>query len=278
MCLPGCQEAVHHALSRRGFFKAGAATATVLAARPVLAQGAPLGQSATPRSFRAAIDLTHTMSPSFPTFFGVPGIEMQKQFDITRDGFNLYWWRLIEHAGTHFDAPIHFSRDGASVERIDAADLVVPLAVVDVVAKAEQDPDYLVSRQDLLDWESRNGRLPDACCVAMHAGWARHVGDAPRFTGKDAAGTFHFPGFAPEAAEWLMTERRVQGLAVDTLSLDHGPSKDFQTHYLWLPSGRWGLENLANLERVPAAGATLVAGVAKVKDASGGPARVIALV
>lgn len=272
MCLPGCQEAVHRALSRRGFFKAGAATAAALAATPVSAQ------SATPRSFRAAIDLTHTMSPDFPTFFGVPGIEMQKQFDITKDGFNLFWWRIVEHAGTHFDAPIHFSRDGASVERIDAAALVVPLAVVDVAAKAAQDPDYLVSRKDLLDWETRNGKLPDDCCVAMHSGWGRHVGDAARFTGKDAAGTFHFPGFAPEAAEWLLKERRVQGIAVDTLSLDHGPSKDFKTHYLWLPSGRWGLENVANLDRVPALGATLVAGVVKVKDATGGPTRVIALV
>src|SRR2546428_9287319 len=88
----------------------------------------------------------------------------------------------------------------------------------------------------------------------------------------------HFPGFGPEAAEWLMQERRVAGLAVDTLSLDHGPSKDFKTHYLWLPSGRWGLENVANLDKVPAAGATLVVGIAKVKDATGGPARLIALV
>src|SRR5262249_37122032 len=114
------------------------------------------------------------------------------------------------------------------------------------------------------------------CCVAMNSGWAKHLGDVARFTGKDAAGVFHFPGFSPDAAEWLMRERRVQGIAVDTFSLDHGPSKDFKTHYLWLPSGRWGLENVANLDRVPASGATLGVGVAKVKDAAGGPARVVA--
>jgi len=79
-------------------------------------------------------------------------------------------------------------------------------------------------------------------------------------------------------AEWLIKERRVVGLAVDTLSLDHGPSKDFRTHTIWLPSGRWGIENIANLDKVPASGATLVAGLPKVKDATGGPARIFALV
>src|SRR5262245_9799474 len=225
MCVPGCQEAVHHALSRRGFFTAAAGSAAFAAVAPAAAQTAP------PRSFRSVVDLTHTMSPQFPTFFGVPGIEMQKQFDIAKDGFNLYWWRIIEHAGTHFDAPIHFSRDGASVDALDAATLVLPLAVVDVAAKAAENPDYQLSRQDLAEWEGRNGSLPENCCVAMHSGWARHLENAARYTGKDTAGVFHFPGFAPDAAEWLMQERRVQGLAVDTLSLDHGPSKDFRTHY-----------------------------------------------
>jgi kynurenine formamidase len=279
MCIPGCQEAVRGALTRRGFFRRTGTIAAGFAATsatPTFAQNP--AQVAAARSFRSVIDLTHLMSADFPTFFGVPGIEMQKQFDIKKDGFNLYWWRIIEHAGTHIDAPIHFSESGATVDRIDAATLVVPLAVVDVAAKAAQNPDYLLSRQDLAEWESRHGRLPDGCCVAMHAGWAQHAGDPAKYTGKDAAGVFHFPGFAPDAAEWLLQERRVAGIAVDTLSLDHGPSKDFKVHYLWLPSGRWGLENVANLNGVPPAGATLVVGCPKVKDATGGPTRVLALV
>jgi hypothetical protein len=89
---------------------------------------------------------------------------------------------------------------------------------------------------------------------------------------RDADGDFHFPGISPEAAEWLIRERQVIGLAVDTLSLDHGTSKDFKTHLLWLPTGRWGLENVANLDQLPASGATLVVGLAKVKGATGGPA------
>lgn len=272
MCVPGCEQAVRAALSRRGFFKGSAAAAfaaTAVAPSPVLAQE---------RKFSRAVDLTHTMSPEFPTFFGVPGIEMQKQFDFKKDGFNLYWWRIVEHAGTHLDAPIHFSENGATADRIDAASFVVPLAVIDVSERAAKTPDYQMTRGDLEAYEKRHGRIPDNACVAMHSGWGRYAMDAAKYTGKDAAGMFHFPGVSPDAAQWLLAERKVLGLAVDTLSLDHGPSKDFKTHYLWLPSGRWGLENVANLDQAPAAGATLVVGAAKVKDATGGPVRLFALV
>jgi kynurenine formamidase len=270
MCVPGCERAVRRALSRRGFFAGAGAAAATFAASPVAAQA--------PRNFRTVVDLTHVMSAEFPTFFGVPGIEMQKQFDLQKDGFNLFWWRIIEHAGTHLDAPIHFAAAGATVDKIDVTSLVAPLAVIDVAAQAAQNADFTVSRHDIEAWEGRHGRLPDGCCVAMHSGWAQHVGNAAKYAGKDAAGVFHFPGFAPDAAEWLTRERRVAGIAVDTLSLDHGPSKDFRTHTLWLGSGRWGLENVAHLDRVPPAGATLVVGLPKVKDATGGPTRLMALV
>lgn len=270
MCVPGCQEAVRHTLSRRGFFKGAAAAGFAAAAIEPL--------QAAPRRYKSVVDLTHTMSREFPTFFGVPGIELQKQFDFKKDGFNLNWWRIIEHAGTHLDAPIHFSESGATVEKIPAGDLVVPLAVIDVRSQVERNPDYLVSVQDIRAWERKFRRLPNRCCVAMLSGWDKNAGDQAKYTGKDAEGRFHFPGFSAEAAEFLLTQRQAAGLAVDTLSLDHGPSKDFKVHHLWLPSGRWGLENVANLDQVPPSGATLVVGLAKVNDATGGPARLIALV
>lgn len=273
MCVPGCQETVRRALTRRGFFKTAAAASFAATAA---SSGVPSAEAA-PRGSRSVVDLTHTMSPEFPTYFGVPGIEMEKKFDLKKDGFNLNWWHIIEHAGTHLDAPIHFSENGATVEKIAADALAVPLVVINVVNRAEENPDYLLSREDLRDWERKHRRIPNNACVAMHSGWARHVGNAAKFTGKDSSGTFHFPGFSPLAAEWLLKERKIAGIAVDTLSLDNGPSKDFRVHTLWLPSGRWGLENVANLDKVPEAGATLIVGVAKVKDATGGPARLIAL-
>jgi len=262
---------VWRAVSRRGFFKGGTVAAAgfaALAATPARAQ----------RSFTSVIDLTHTLSPGFPTFFGTPGIAIEKRFTFKKDGANVNWWHVLEHAGTHLDAPFHYSDAGAAVDMIPAAQLVVPLAVIDVSAKAARNADYAMSREDLADWENSNGPLPHGCCVAMHSGWAQHVTNAARFAGKDASGVMHFPGIDPQAAAWLLKERNVAGIAVDTLSLDPGNSKSFKTHATWLPAGRWGIENIANLDKVPAAGATLVAGVPKVKDATGAPARIFALV
>ncbi len=139
MCVPGCEEVVRHALSRRGFFKGAAATAL----RQQLWSRQSLRLRKRAVSPASSIS-THTMSPDFPTFFGVPGIEMQKQFDLKKDGFNLYWWRIVEHAGTHFDAPIHFSENGATADQLAVASLVVPLAVIDVSSQAAKD--YRLSR------------------------------------------------------------------------------------------------------------------------------------
>jgi kynurenine formamidase len=272
MCVPGCHETMHRALSRRGFF--GGAAAAGLVATAV----SPAESAQAPRQFRRVVDLTHVMSPEFPTFDGNPGIAMERVTEFKANGYNMFRWHLIEHAGTHLDAPIHFSEAGITADKIAASALVAPLAVVDVAAKAATNADYLVLRDDLVAWERRHGRLPDNCCVAMNSGWARHATDPAKFVGKDSAGVMHFPGFSAEAADWLMKERKVVGLAVDTLSLDYGASKDFKAHLTWLPSGRWGLENVANLDQVPASGATLVVGLAKIKDATGGAARLLALI
>jgi kynurenine formamidase len=255
-------------MSRRGFFK-GAATAGFAAAAVTPAQAQ--------RSFTAVIDLTHTLSPEFPTFFGIPGITIERRYTLKKDGANVNWWHVLEHAGTHVDAPFHYSDTGAAAEMIPAAQLVVPLAVVDVSAKAARNADYAMSVADIQDWEAQHGRLPDDCCVAMNSGWAQHAGNAAKFTGRQA-NVLHFPGVSPDAAAWLISERRVTGLAVDTMSLDPGVSKDFRTHTLWLPSARWGIENIAGLDRVPARGATLVVGLPKVRGASAAPSRIFALV
>lgn len=275
MCVPGCMEAVRAQLTRRRFFGRAGFAAAGLAATAT----APELTHAATGPFTSVLDLTHTLSPAFPTFGSEPGIKLERLTTLGKDGYNMFEWHLVEHSGTHLDAPIHFSENGADVSEITAAALVAPLAVVDVTAKAAQNPDYLLSREDLATWETKYGILPAGACVAMHSGWGRlALTDPDRFTGRDADGTLHFPGISPQAAEWLLTEREVAGIAVDTLSLDNGPSSDFKTHNLWLPAGRWGLENVANLERTPAAGATLVVGLPKVKDATGAPVRLFAFV
>jgi kynurenine formamidase len=267
-------EHVTSKLSRRGFFKGAAATAAAATAaagttRPAEAQSFP--------RFSRVVDLTHPLTPEFPTFFGTPGIAMKRLKDFKADGFNMFEWTVLEHAGTHMDAPLHFAATGDGPDTLPVEQLVVPLAVVNVAAKAAGNADYQVTPDDLRGWERRHGRLPAGCCVAMHAGWGARLG-SDAFLGKDAKGGFHFPGFHPEATDWLMKERRVRGMAVDTISLDFGASHDFKTHYAWLPSGRWGLESVANLERLPPRGATLVVGAPKIRGATGGPTRLLALV
>lgn len=260
-------------LSRRDLFKGGAALAaagaiaSTTAATPSLAAGASKVE-----------DLTHTYDDKFPTYFGTPGVEIEQKFKFKDSGFNLFQLNLNEHTGTHMDAPLHFSADGQAVDEIPVSNLVVPLCVVHIHEKAAENADAEVTPDDLKAWISKHGPIPDNACVAMHSGWSKHVNtDKFRNVGDDGK-TMHFPGFHIEATQMLLEETTAVGMAVDTLSLDHGPSADFKTHYAWLPQNRWGIENLANLDKVPASGATLVVGAPKHRGGSGGPARIFAMV
>lgn len=259
-------------LSRRSFFKAsaaGAAAATIgAAARPALAA-----------AHGGVIDMTHELSEDFPTFGGSPGISYDKAFDFGSDGYNLYNLTINEHTGTHIDAPLHFSADGSSVAEMPVSSLVCPLAVIDIRDRAAGDRDTQLTPDDLSAWISANGPIPDGACVAMNSGWAGKVGTQD-FRGADSArpGTLHFPGFHIEATQMLLEETNAAAIAVDTLSLDYGPSADFATHYAWLPAGRYGIECIAGLDQMPATGATLIVGAPKVRGGTGGPARVLAMV
>jgi kynurenine formamidase len=256
-------------LSRRDVFRmapAAAAAATVAAATPSLAQGAS-----------RVVDMTHTVGPSFPTYFGAPGISMEQAFNFEEHGFNLFNLQVNEHTGTHVDAPLHFSADGHSVDEIPIGQLVCPLAVIDIREKAAADADAQVTPDDLKAWIDAHGAIPDGACVALWSGWADKVG-GDGFRNADADGVQHYPGFHVEAAQMLIEETGAVGLASDTLSLDIGASQDFATHYAWLPTNRWGIENLAALSEVPASGATLIVGAPKHEGGTGGPARVLALV
>ena len=257
-------------LSRRGFFTAAAtagagAALAPFGAPPALAQGHGVVE-----------DLTHAYGPDFPTYFGVPGISTEQSFNFAEHGLNLLTLTVNEHTGTHVDAPLHFSADGASVDEIAVGDLVAPLCVVDIAARAAEDADTRLTPDDLKAWIAANGPIPDGACVALYSGWGAKVG-SDAFRGFDGEAQ-HYPGFHVEAAQMLMEETGARSIAVDTLSLDHGPSADFATHYAWLPSGRFGIECVANLDRLPAAGATIVIGAPKHRGGTGGPARLFALV
>jgi kynurenine formamidase len=262
-------------LSRRSLFRSAAAAAAAVSVgstvTPARAQAPTVAVSS-----GSALDLTHELHPDFPTFFGDPQLKLVSRFTYKDHKFNLNEWVINEHTGTHMDAPLHFSPDGKSVAEISVEDLVVPLVIIDIREKAAANPDAQVTPDDIIAWIGKNGPIPDRACVAMNSGWDVHV-VGPKFRNADDKKVMHFPGFHVEAAKMLL-ETTASGIAVDTLSLDFGSSPDFATHYAWLPSGRWGLEALANLGRLPEKGAMLVVGAQKIRGGTGGPCRVFAFV
>ena len=276
MCAPSVIDEVRKALSRRAFIgTAVAACAWASVARPVEAQQKPVR---VPKGFRDVVDLTHPFSPSLPVYPGYNPIRVRPRFAIARDGFSANEVTFDEHTGTHVDAPSHFVAGAAAADRLPADRLIAPLIVISIAARAAKDADALVTVDDVLEWEKRNGRIPAGAFVAAHSGWDARIGNAERFLNRDNTGTLHAPGFGEPAARFLVTERDICGVGVDTLSLDAGAARKFVAHLAILGAGKYGVEMLANLGSIPPSGATVIVGAPKHEGATGGPARVLALV
>jgi kynurenine formamidase len=225
---------------------------------------------------RGLCDLTYPLTTAFPAF--VPGEEAVRRTVVTieANGYYIQEWRIIEHIGTHVDAPGHFTAGGRLAPELQPWELIVPAVVIDIADRAARDPDTVVTVEDIRSFEHRHGRIPRNAAVLMHSGWGGKVGDADAYRGTDATGTYHFPGFSPDACEWLLEHRRIRSLGVDTLSIDPGNSTTFETHLILTGADRYGLENLANLKDIPPRGATIVVGLIPYEEGSGGQARVFA--
>jgi len=212
-----------------------------------------------------------------------------KSFDWQKESWGIspggYWYTAAryaasEHGGTHIDSPIHFGKDRATTDEIPLSRLIGPAVVIDISAACAKDPDYRLSAADVASWEKKYGSIPDGVIVLVHTGWGKFWPDKKRYLGSDTPGDtahLHFPGISREAAEFLMTKRKINGVGIDTASMDYGPSKDFIAHQIINGANVYGLENVANLERLPATGATLIALPMKIKGGTGAPTRIIAI-
>lgn len=195
-----------------------------------------------------------------------------------------YWYAannlcLAEHGGTHMDAPIHFGRDKDTADQVPLRAGIGPAVVVDVRRQAAADRDYCLTVADLAAWEAEHGRIPPGAIVVMFSGWGQYWGNRKRYLGTDRQGdtaNLHFPGFSSEAAEFLVAQRDVAAIAVDTASIDHGPSTDFAVHRIINGANKPAFENVANVDRLPARGATFIALPMKIAGGSGGPTRIVA--
>lgn len=199
------------------------------------------------------------------------------------------WWyasnnySASEHGGTHVDAPIHFAENGRTIDQIPLKEWIGPAVKIDVVEKCEKNRDYLLQVDDLLDWEKEYGKIPDHAWVIMYTGIdTKYYPDKEKVlgtnkTGAEAIPELTFPGFSPESVEFLIKERNITGIALDTPSIDYGKSKEFKVHQILFAADKLALENIANLDKLPSFGATLYVMPMLIKDGTGAPARVFAI-
>jgi len=199
------------------------------------------------------------------------------------------WWyasndySASEHGGTHADAPIHFAQGGRTIDQIPLTEWIGPAVKIDVTAFCEKDRDYLLTVQDIQNWEKKYGKIPKGAWVIMYTGIdTRYYPDRLKVlgtdkTGKEAIPELHFPGFSPESIEFLLQQRDITGIAIDTPSIDYGQSKDFKVHRILFKGDKLAVENLANLDKLPDTGAVLYVIPMNIKGGSGAPARVFAI-
>lgn len=230
--------------------------------------------------FSLVYDLTHPESEKFPNWEGSEKspFEAKPLGDLAHDG---YFTRTIctqEHFATHMDAPAHFAAGRWTVDQIPPQRLIGPLVVLNVTPKVRSNVDYQITVDDVGLWEQANGKIPEGAIVLAYTGWASRANSMKDYRNADAAGVMHFPGYSEEAVKFLVEGRSVVGLGIDTLSVDYGASKTYPVHRYTAVRSVYHLENVADLSRVPEAGAILVAAPAKLAGGSGGPVRILALV
>ncbi len=237
------------------------------------------------------VDLTQPLSESTPViqlpppFANTPGLTREPISRYDDDGPAWAWDTLTlgEHVGTHVDAPIHWitGRDGADIGSIPARSLVGPACVIDKTAETEADPGYLLSVPDLEAWESEHGRIPEHAWVLLRTGWGSRAQDQTAFLNVQD-GAPRTPGPDVEASRWLALERPISGFGVETVGIDAGAAAIFEPpfplHNFLLGSGRLGLTQLANLDRLPITGAMVVVSPLRLVGGTGSPSRVFAFV
>jgi len=186
-----------------------------------------------------------------------------------------------EHGGTHIDAPIHFNVKGKTVDQIPLEQLFVHGVVIDVTEKTKRDRIYRLTRDDVLMFEAAHGKITVGTAVLLRTGWGKYWPDTKAYLGNDTLGdasNLTFPSFGESAVRLLIEEREVALIGLDTASIDYGPSKDFIAHRIAAEHNVPGIENLANLDKLPVTGFMLIALPVKIEGGSGGPVRVVALV
>ena len=224
------------------------------------------------------IDLSYAINDKLVPWPGdTRWFEAQVNASVEKNGYFTRSFWMLEHYGTHLDAPIHFPPGKTPLDKIPVKQFFGPAVVLDVSAVAARDADYQLPAARVEEWEKAHGRVPQGAIVLLRTGWAGRWPDVQKYRNQDAQGRMHFPGFSVDAVK-LLIGRKASGIGCDTLSADYGASTDFAVHHLALGSGLYHLENLADLSELPEAGAFLIVAPIKLEGGSGGAVRVFALI
>ena len=231
------------------------------------------------------IDLTHPFSGE--TVYWVTAREFELEEVAKGKTENGYYYSAnnfstAEHGGTHIDAPIHFAENMQSLDEIPLQQLIGTGIKIDISGKTLENRDYLINIQDLKNWEKSHGKIPEKSIVLFQTGFGKFYPDAKKYLGTakrgpEAVKELHFPGLSPEAATWLIENRKIKAVGLDTASIDFGQSTDFATHVALMSRNIPAFENVANLDKLPSTGFQIIALPIKIKGGSGGPLRIIAI-
>jgi len=224
------------------------------------------------------VDLSHTLNNKTPLFDdSEPEMVYKSLATYEHDGYRTGSFEMLEHFGTHIDAPAHFVSNSPTIDQIDPDKMILPAVVIDVREEVEKNPDYRLTKEKVAAFEKK-ASIPAGSAVFLLTGWGKRWGDAKLYRNADAKGESRFPGFGGEAAKYLIEDKKVYALGIDTLSIDYGLSKDFEVHKLALGHKLFMMENVDKLDLLPAQGAVVFCGPMKLEGGSGSPARILALV
>jgi kynurenine formamidase len=221
------------------------------------------------------VDLGHPLSESDPTWTGEKVFSRTVTATADKDGYNAGKFSTEEHFGTHFDAPAHFGGEW-TVDKVPIDWLVwVPGVTLNIVPQVRSNEDYRLTLADVQTWERNHGPIPSGAVVFVATGWDRFWTNPARYR-NERDGVKHFPGLSVEAATFLVKDRKIAGIVIDTLSVDYGPSKDFEVHKITMPRNVYHVENAANLTSLPLRGFTVTIAPIDIAGGSGGPTRIFA--
>ena len=221
-------------------------------------------------NYSRVIHLSHGINPQIPQWPNDPPVEFEPAAELDKDGYYLRRFAMGEHSATHINAPNSFHAEGVGIDAYAAESLVMPAVVMDIRTQSAANPDYALTITDVLAWEQQNGEISAGSVVLLYTGWQEKWLNPDAFLNE-----MHFPGFSGETTRFLLDERQIAGVGIDTHGVD-GSDSTFATNRQVLKRQGIVLENLTNLDQLPPAGAILVIGILRLQNGSGSPAAVMA--